>query len=148
MSPARNTDPRSQARRDVLSLAPDVLRSVLSERLAAEGQPAYRVAQIEHWIYASPVRSFAEMTNLPEGVRDALASSFQLREPELAKAAQSSDGTCKHLWQLHDGELIESVLIPDRSRLTLCISSQAGCAVGCTFCATGWAGFTRQLTAG
>lgn len=125
-----------------------MLRSALSEHIAAEGQAAYRVAQIEHWIYSSPVRSFAEMTNLPKGVRNALASSFQLREPELAKAAQSSDGTCKHLWQLHDGELIESVLIPDRSRLTLCISSQAGCAVGCTFCATGWAGFTRQLTAG
>jgi 23S rRNA (adenine2503-C2)-methyltransferase len=88
------------------------------------------------------------MTDLPQGERDALALAFAVVEPEEATLARSRDGTVKHVWRLPDGELIESVLIPTETRLTLCISSQAGCAMGCTFCATGWGGFRRQLTAG
>src|SRR5690606_38426318 len=64
------------------------------------------------------------------------------------RVSRSADGTAKHLWRLPDGELVESVLIPSGDRLTLCLSSQAGCAMGCTFCATGWSGLARQLTAG
>jgi 23S rRNA (adenine2503-C2)-methyltransferase len=88
------------------------------------------------------------MTDLPAAEREALAEAFTLREPEVDQVQRSSDGTAKHLWRLHDGELVESVLIPAGDRLTLCISSQAGCAMGCTFCATGWGGFRRHLSAG
>jgi 23S rRNA (adenine2503-C2)-methyltransferase len=88
------------------------------------------------------------MTDLPVSERVALKEHFTLSEPEEARVEISSDGTVKHLWRLSDGELIESVLIPTDKRTTLCISSQAGCAMGCTFCATGWGGFDRQLTSG
>jgi 23S rRNA (adenine2503-C2)-methyltransferase len=88
------------------------------------------------------------MTDLPRAEREALSAAFELREPDAATIAKSRDGTVKHVWRLSDGELVESVLIPTEKRLTLCISSQAGCAMGCTFCATGWGGFRRQLSAG
>lgn len=88
------------------------------------------------------------MTNLPKAERSALADSFGLMDPEVGQVSRSSDGTVKHLWRLADGELIESVLIPTDDRLTLCISSQAGCGMGCTFCATGIGGLRRNLTSG
>jgi 23S rRNA (adenine2503-C2)-methyltransferase len=88
------------------------------------------------------------MTDLPLAERDALAAAFRLSSPEIAAISTSADGTVKHLWRLEDGELIESVLIPSGERLTLCLSSQAGCAMACVFCATGWSGYRRQLTAG
>jgi 23S rRNA (adenine2503-C2)-methyltransferase len=94
------------------------------------------------------VRSFADMTDLPAAEREALAGAFVIGEPEIDTVQVSSDGTAKHLWLLPDGERVESVLIPTEDRLTLCLSSQAGCAMGCTFCATGWSGFKRHLGAG
>jgi 23S rRNA (adenine2503-C2)-methyltransferase len=92
--------------------------------------------------------SFDEMTDLPGAERVALAERFRLSAPRLASVARSADGTTKHLWELDDGELIESVLIPSGERLTLCMSSQAGCAMACVFCATGWSGYRRQMTTG
>ncbi|MEX2465736.1 MAG: 23S rRNA (adenine(2503)-C(2))-methyltransferase RlmN [Gemmatimonadota bacterium] len=133
---------------DLLSLTPDELRATLADHFAERGQPAYRVTQVTGWIFERLASHIDEMTNLPVDERAALAERFTLAEPEAAKIAVSSDGTVKHLWRLADGELVESVLIPTDRRLTLCISSQAGCAMGCTFCATGWGGFSRQLTAG
>jgi 23S rRNA (adenine2503-C2)-methyltransferase len=100
------------------------------------------------WLHQRDALSFAEMTDLPAAEREALAASFRLPAPACAREAKSSDGTVKHLWQLEDGELVESVLIPSEERLTLCISSQAGCAMACVFCATGWSGYRRQLTPG
>ena len=100
------------------------------------------------WVYEGLVPSIDDMTDLPVSERVALKEHFTLSEPEEARVEISSDGTVKHLWRLSDGELIESVLIPTDKRTTLCISSQAGCAMGCTFCATGWGGFDRQLTSG
>ncbi len=88
------------------------------------------------------------MSNLPQSERDALAEVFALPEMGVETVAQSKDGTVKHLWRMAGDELVESVLIPKGDRLTLCLSSQAGCAMGCTFCATGWSGFRRQLTPG
>ena len=137
-------DPRP----DLLSFTPDVLRSTLSSHFAERGQPRYRVRQVERWVYQSLARSVADMTDLPATEREALSEAFRLDEAEAATVQRSEDGTVKHLWRLADGELIESVLIPTKRRLTLCLSSQAGCAIGCTFCATGWGGFDRQLTAG
>jgi 23S rRNA (adenine2503-C2)-methyltransferase len=88
------------------------------------------------------------MTDLPLPEREALAGAFGFAEAGEATVQRSRDGTVKHVWRLGDGALVESVLIPTDRRLTLCISSQAGCAMGCTFCATGWGGFDRQLSAG
>jgi 23S rRNA (adenine2503-C2)-methyltransferase len=133
---------------DLLSLPPDEFEAALGDHFIERGQPAYRVQQVQKWAFEECVPTFAEMTNLPVAEREALAAGFSFSEPVADTVSRSSDGTVKHLWRLADGELIESVLIPTTDRLTLCISSQAGCAMGCTFCATGFAGFQRQLTAG
>jgi 23S rRNA (adenine2503-C2)-methyltransferase len=135
-------------RPDLLSLELEELETVLGDFFAARGQPRFRVGQVMRWVFDQDVPSFREMTNVSAAEREALAESFRLQEPEAHRVERSADGTVKHLWKLWDGELVESVLIPSGSRLTLCISSQAGCAMGCTFCATGWSGFRRQLTAG
>lgn len=135
-------------RDDLLSLPPDVLRDALAGHFQARGQPLYRVGQVERWIFEALVPSLADMSDLPRAEREALAERFTLGEAEAERVAVSADGTVKHVWRLGDGELVESVLIPTERRLTLCLSSQAGCAMGCTFCATGWGGFDRQLTAG
>ncbi len=133
---------------DLLGLPPHDLETALAKHFTARGQPSYRVEQVKKWVFEECVPTFAAMTNLPEAEREALDAEFSLLEPTADTVSRSSDGTVKHLWRLADGELVESVLIPTSDRLTLCISSQAGCAMGCTFCATGWAGFQRQLTSG
>jgi len=133
---------------DLLSLEPAELRLTLARHFEERGQPAYRARQVERWLFEALARSPAEMTDLPADERDALAAAFRIDEPARDRVSLSADGTVKHLWRLSDGHLVESVLIPTDRRLTLCISSQAGCAMGCTFCATGWGGFDRQLTSG
>ena len=148
MPETRNPPRLSGEPLDLLSLTPDELVLCLAAHLSEGDQPGYRAEQVRAWIYESGVQSFSEMSNLPLPLRGSLADSFSIREPTIANLSRSSDGTAKHLWRLDDGELVESVLIPDRTRLTLCISSQVGCALGCTFCATGWSGFKRQLSAG
>ncbi|HEX8392922.1 MAG TPA: 23S rRNA (adenine(2503)-C(2))-methyltransferase RlmN [Longimicrobium sp.] len=136
------------ARPDLVGLLPEEAEPVLREHFTGRGQPAYRVGQVLRWLYERGAAGFAEMSDLPQAERAALAEAFSFTAPEPAKISRSVDGTAKHLWRLADGELIESVLIPTPTRLTLCISSQAGCAMACTFCATGWAGYRRQLTPG
>jgi len=133
---------------DLLSLMPEEAERRLREHFAERRQPSYRTGQALKWLYERDATSFSELTDLPVAERDALAARFELSAPELAREARSSDGTLKHLWRMRDGELVESVLIPSGDRLTLCISSQAGCAMACVFCATGWSGYRRQLTAG
>ena len=133
---------------DLLSLPREALHFQLLSHFEERGQPSFRAGQVARWIFEARVRSFSEMTDLPAAEREALEERFALHEPELSLNSVSEDGTEKQLWRLHDGELIESVLIPTPTRRTLCISSQAGCAMGCTFCSTGWGGFRRQLTAG
>ena len=133
---------------DLVGMLPEDADAALRAHFAARGQPAYRAGQVTRWLYERGAFSFHEMTDLPRAERAALAEAFSFTAPEAARVSRSVDGTAKHLWRLADGELIESVLIPTATRLTLCISSQAGCAMACTFCATGWAGYRRQLTAG
>ncbi len=133
---------------DLISMTPEELRTHLGAHFSARSQPGYRSGQVERWLYERLVTSFDEMTDLPSGERLALAESYQICAPVPHKVQRSRDGTVKHLWRLDDGALVESVLIPTAKRMTLCISSQVGCAMGCTFCATGWGGFDRQLTAG
>ena len=138
----------SHERRDLIGLEPEELERTLATHFAARGKPAYRAGQVRGWIYERLALSFDEMHDLPVEERRALADAFDFAAPETAHVAISTDGTAKHLWRMADGELIESVLIPTPDRLTLCVSSQAGCAMACVFCATGWSGYRRQLSAG
>jgi 23S rRNA (adenine2503-C2)-methyltransferase len=133
---------------DLLDLTPADLDAALLEHFRSRGHGGYRVRQARAWLYERDALAFAELTDLPQREREALAESFRLCAPETARTELSSDGTVKHLWRLADGELVESVLIPSSDRLTLCISSQAGCAMACVFCATGWSGYRRQLSTG
>ena len=132
---------------DLLGLGPDAFRSRVGAFMEARGEPPYRTEQLRGWVFDRKARSLAEVTTLPKALRSALAAEFSLTPLEPAHIARSRDGTAKHLWRLADGEQVESVLIPTRDRLTLCLSSQVGCALGCRFCATGHFGFRRQLSA-
>jgi len=111
-----------------------------------EGEPGYRLDQLRHWLYRTPVLSSEDMTNLPAAVRQKLGRIW----PFDVEMEQSADGgtTRKWLFRAPDGAAIEAVLMGYPRRATLCISSQAGCALGCTFCATGQFGFERHLEAG
>ena len=139
---------RTTERIDLLGLAPDDARAALEGHFAGRGVAAYRARQTLERLYGGLAASFEEMTELPVAEREALATAFGLASPAVARVQVSTDGTTKHLWRMEDGELVESVLIPSGDRLTLCISSQAGCAMACVFCATGWSGYRRNLTAG
>jgi 23S rRNA (adenine2503-C2)-methyltransferase len=132
------------ARPDILDLS----RAELEAWCAERGAPAYRAAQIAAWLYRQGARDFAAMTNLPADLRDALAAAFRVGWPEVAHVSRSADGTRKLLLRLADGATIESVLIPDADRLTLCVSTQVGCAMGCAFCATATLGLGRHLRRG
>ncbi len=113
----------------------------------APGQPSYRIDQLREWLYKHPVLDPAQMTNLPGDLRDSLTGRLWPFHVEIEQSAD--DGrTRKWLFRTPDGASIEAVLMGYRKRTTLCISSQAGCAMGCTFCATGQFGFERHLDAG
>jgi 23S rRNA (adenine2503-C2)-methyltransferase len=121
----------------------------LTEFVKGLGQPAYRARQIWEWIYQRYASDFEEMSNLPQNLRAQLAQRATLRvmTPVVEQVSMAGD-TLKILFQLHDGQTIEAVLMLYDKRRTLCISSQAGCAMGCTFCATAQGGLARNLTAG
>lgn len=128
----------------------DLTRDDLRARLAEWGEPAYRADQIWRWLYQHKASSFDQMTNLPRALRARLAAETTLAVLEPVAEQRSLDGeTVKWLFRLGDGQLIESVLMRyDDGRRTACISTQAGCAMGCVFCATGQMGFARHLTPG
>ncbi|MGI8818835.1 MAG: 23S rRNA (adenine(2503)-C(2))-methyltransferase RlmN, partial [Gemmatimonadales bacterium] len=132
--------------RNLLDLTPDQARKALVEWVADHGLPSYRAGQILRRLWQAPVESWKQATDLPAALRAELDQVFPLPRLGADTIQQSSDGTRKYLWRLTDGEAIESVLIPSGSRRTLCISSQAGCALKCSFCATGRMGFRRNLT--
>lgn len=132
---------------DLLSLLPSEVEPLLADWLGARGEPAYRVRQILPRLWQRPVAAWSDATDLPAPLRAALEAEFPIPRLTLAAHQVSSDGTEKFLWRLADGEAIESVLIPEGKRRTLCISSQVGCALGCVFCATGRMGWRRNLTA-
>ena len=112
------------------------------------GLPAFRGRQIHSWIYSKYATSFDEMSDLSRELRDQLNEKATVSLLKLAHMEESRDGTCKYLFQAPDGQLVESVLMTfeDRPSLSACVSSQVGCAVGCTFCATGFMGFKRNLS--
>ena len=118
----------------------------MTEALKAMGQPAFRGKQVFTWLHKG-VTSFDEMTNLPKDLRDRLKTEFTLTVPKVArKQISKQDGTIKYLWELADGNCIESVLMRYHHGNTVCISSQVGCRMGCAFCASTIAGKVRDLT--
>ena len=111
------------------------------------GQPAYRGNQIADWLYAGKCATVDEMSNLPKGFRAKLAERARVGTPEVVAATEAPDRTTKFLLDF-DGVRVETVLLPSDDRVSVCVSSQVGCAAGCTFCATATLGMTRNLTAG
>lgn len=124
----------------------DLSSKDLSRFLAEHHHSTYRVKQIWQWLYQKRATTFGEMTNLSRELRELLIHHFVISRLQILRRAESRDGTVKFLFGLADGESIESVLIPEATRLTLCISTQAGCAFGCAFCATAVLGLKRNLT--
>lgn len=121
-------------------------RQQFADWLTENGVAPYRADQVFKWIFVHQVDSFDRMTNISKEIREFLASRFSMEGLRVAKTQLSADGTRKYLFTLSDGEHIESVLIPEEDHYTLCISTQVGCAQGCTFCMTAKKGFTRNLT--
>ncbi|HBL30935.1 MAG TPA: 23S rRNA (adenine(2503)-C(2))-methyltransferase RlmN [Acidobacteria bacterium] len=123
-------------------------RAALAEALAPVVDRPFRVEQIYQALYARAVPDFAAMTELSKELRARLEERFHIGNLKVSERRLADDGTCKVLFRLGDGATIEAVDIPDRGRHTFCISSQAGCALACTFCVTGYWGAGRDLTAG
>jgi 23S rRNA (adenine2503-C2)-methyltransferase len=132
-------------RENLLNLTPADAETRLMAAMAELGEPGYRVGQVLRRLWVRPVASFEEISEIPVALRRTLAERFDLPRLTLLTQQASTDGTRKFLFRLADGEAIETVAIPDGNRMTLCISSQAGCALRCAFCATGAMGFSRNL---
>ena len=119
----------------------------LTIEIKALGEEAFRAGQIWHWLYAKGANSFEQMHNLSPILRDKLNSYFTISRPNIAVKQQSTDGTIKWLLKLDNKSQVETVFIPEATRGTLCISSQVGCTLTCSFCHTGTQRFVRNLTA-
>jgi 23S rRNA (adenine2503-C2)-methyltransferase len=117
----------------------------LKAEMLAAGEPAFRAKQVYEWIWKKAARSFDAMGNIPKTTREWLSEKFSLQIVTTAEAQISSDRTIKSSFQLHDKNLIEGVLIPTRERVTACVSSQVGCSLTCSFCATGYMDRKRNL---
>jgi 23S rRNA (adenine2503-C2)-methyltransferase len=126
----------------------DLSLEELEALIAGLGKEQYRARQIMRWLYRHGASSVEEMTDLATELRAELGRSAYISSLEPLAVERAQDGTVKYLFGLRDGNQVESVLIPDDGRLTLCISTQAGCAMGCRFCLTGMGGFARNLTTG
>ena len=125
----------------------DISHAELLAAFEELGQPKFRAKQVEEWLWEKGATSFDEMSNLPKALRAALAERFTLGGMEQLAKQISEDGSRKYLLRLADGASVECVGMPTGQRLAVCASTQAGCAMGCAFCATGAAGLTRSLTA-
>jgi 23S rRNA (adenine2503-C2)-methyltransferase len=117
----------------------------LLEFLKQQNEKSFRTKQLHDWLWKKNVMSFEEMINIPKYLQEKLKENFSFMQTIIEKEVVSSDKTIKFLFRLFDDEQIEGVLIPSQGRVTACVSSQVGCALKCTFCATGTLGFTRQL---
>jgi 23S rRNA (adenine2503-C2)-methyltransferase len=123
-------------------------RAELQALVAALGEKPFRARQLQRWLHRSGAASVDEMTDLSRGFREALRRHATLTTLTAASEQRSRDGTIKWTWRTVDGKLVESVYMPEAERKTLCVSSQVGCAIGCTFCMTGTMGLARHLTPG
>jgi 23S rRNA (adenine2503-C2)-methyltransferase len=124
----------------------DLDRAGLEDLFAGLGERPYRATQVMRWLHHNGVDDFSAMTDLSKGLRARLVESTEIRAPEVVLDQASEDGTHKWLLRLDDGQCIETVFIPERDRGTLCVSSQVGCALDCTFCSTARQGFNRNLS--
>lgn len=131
-----------QSRINLLNFNTQMMRDFIRDC----GEKPFRATQLMQWIHQEGCRDFSEMTNLGKAFRERLADIAEIRLPELVSCQQSEDGTHKWLLKLDCGNCIETVFIPESNRGTLCISSQVGCALNCSFCSTGKQGFNRNLT--
>jgi 23S rRNA (adenine2503-C2)-methyltransferase len=120
----------------------------LEDLLVQAGAPRFHARQLFQWIYRRGITEFDAMTDLGRELRARLTADFRISTPVVERREQSSDGTTKYLLRLADGQLIESVFIPDTPSNTFCVSTQVGCAMKCAFCLTGKMGIVRNLTAG
>ena len=118
------------AKSDIRSTLPEELETILVDEL---GEKKFRTAQILRWVFEKRAQSWDEMTNLSKSLREKLANRFDLAPLPIAEEHIAKDGTNKIAFPLHDGSIVESVLIPTPDRLTLCVSSQVGCKFGCAF---------------
>ena len=109
------------------------------------GEKPFRARQVYDWLWRNYCRSFDEMTNISKDIRQLLKDNFSFPAAVIHQEIKSTDGTIKMVFRLDDGQLVEGVLIPADGRTTACISSQVGCALNCSFCATGQGGFSRNL---
>lgn len=134
--------PRTSPKADLMGVSLDELGLFL----AALGQPAYRARQVFSWLHRGA--DFPEMTDLPKALREKLAALAAAGTLRIEQAQTASDGATKFAFRTWDDEIVEAVLIPHRDRTTVCVSSQIGCAFGCSLCTTGQQGLTRSLTAG
>jgi 23S rRNA (adenine2503-C2)-methyltransferase len=122
-------------------------RAELAAEMAAFGAEPFRARQLWHWIYHRGATDFSVMTSLAKGFRERLRARYELRRPEVTRAQASVDGTRKWLLRFHDGQEVETVHIPESDRGTLCVSSQVGCTLTCSFCHTGTQRLVRNLGA-
>ena len=122
-------------------------REALAAEMSAFGAEPFRVRQLWHWIYYRGAADFAAMTSLSKRFREALAARYELRRPAISRSLESIDGTRKWLLCFPDGKEVETVHIPEEDRGTLCVSSQVGCTLTCSFCHTGTQRLVRNLTA-
>lgn len=126
----------------------DLTSQQLEAWFAEAGQPPYRAGQLMRWLFQRRVGNWAEMTDLPESIRDRLKQAFVISSSHVAAVHESADGTEKLLVRLTDGRQVECVLLRDSRRRTWCLSTQVGCGMGCVFCASGLDGVERNLTSG
>lgn len=130
-------------KQDIRNLTPESLK----EHFIAMGQPAFRAKQVYEWLWEKSCINFDEMSNLPKFLREKLKECYTINAVKVDKSQFSSDRTIKSTFKLHDGNIIEGVLIPTAERMTACVSSQVGCSLTCKFCATGYMERKRNLNA-
>ena len=145
---AREITPRPDGRVDLIGLPKDQITALFAEAGLDAKQAKLRAKQVFHWLYHRGVTDFEAMTDIAETMRPWLAERFYIGRPEVVEAQHSSDGTRKWLLKTPDGHEFEMVFIPDADRGTLCVSSQVGCTLNCTFCHTGTMKLVRNLTPG
>ncbi len=145
---ARDITPREDGRIDLIGLPRPRIRELFAEAGLDDRQAKLRSKQVFHWLYHRGVTDFEDMTDIAKTMRPWLAERFVIGRPNVVEAQHSSDGTRKWLLQTDDGHDFEMVFIPDADRGTLCVSSQVGCTLNCTFCHTGTMRLVRNLTPG